>query len=743
MDPNPNPPIKIEDRKYLRPDGTVIKYHLIQDGVLEGGTKQRGLWKLVDSSNAKEYIYAGPPSGFAQMALAMCCSHLGKKAKVFLSGTKKSEITKKAEVEYGLETVCIPGDLAKTQEEARKYVKSHPGTYLLNFGADSPEFKSLLKQALEEALGKTKPPKRVWVTVGSGCLIKVLGEIWPKTQFMPVRVGKNIWEDQFTPDLWSRMGGRENIDRLRVVDDPKLPKVKGHLYQRFSDPAPLQPPYPSVANYDAKAWQRFVEYGQDGDYIWNVAQDPSTLGGYPKKPPRASFADVPMIYNGSDVLSILTEGKDKTKGKIGDSKIETALEALIPTLPAEKSAWVLRQLILKKFVKDQKLEVDYKDLQVFENTFKVTNVRIGALIQSLSQWGYISYPWKRYFINGLQDRFKALKKYEARVSREIYKLQNIDLKSQLLRETSSYKGRPVTFVSKKDDYENFDVITDATVLEEVRVKCTRSDQNQSAYDFWYTHASQVVTRLLDRKNGLTPFSLREELYEMHKECTQFKPTLALSIYKFFNAKKVLDFSTGRGDRLTGAMAAEVDSYVGYDPDTSLREGHEVLLKKFDPLSKTVVNIEYIPFEDSNLENFEDFDLVFTSPPFFDFEVYGSGESKEGQSIVRYPTLDEWLAKFLFVSLEKAWSHLTVGGHIAIHITDVYKTRVVEAMLLSALSYLEGAKYVGVLASIGDQGRHRPIWVLEKVEVEDAKVKKQALVDLKKYHPGVTKFLEDF
>ena len=40
-----------------------------------------------------------------------------------------------------------------------------------------------------------------------------------------------------------------------------------------------------------------------------------------------------------------------------------------------------------------------------------------------------------------------------------------------------------------------------------------------------------------------------------------------------------------------------------------------------------------------------------------------------------PKLETWLVKFLFTSLHKAWQVLDAGGHMAIHITDLFKKKV--------------------------------------------------------------------
>lgn len=133
---------------------------------------------------------------------------------------------------------------------------------LLPFGLDSQLFTETLEEQIRSAIPSDLSPKRVWITVGSGTLLRVLAKIWKNTIFMPVIVGKKMWEDQYEPEVWERLGGSERINQLAAP-------------QRFVErvPSNLMPPYPSISTYDAKLWQRVLEYGQEGDYIWNVGRD--------------------------------------------------------------------------------------------------------------------------------------------------------------------------------------------------------------------------------------------------------------------------------------------------------------------------------------------------------------------------------------------------------------------------------------------------------------------------------------
>lgn len=251
-----NPPVLIEE--YPMPQGFWV--NVIRDDVLPGGTKQRALYKLIEGHSEKEFIYAGPATGYAQIAVAYCCQQLGRRAVLFLQspGGKETPLSRKAKSYDGRVTIRAV-KLADIQEIAKEYARKHPEAFLLPLGLDSAEFSRLLLEQLTEAIPKDVVPRRLWIAVGSGTLLRVLAKRWPTTTFMPVRVGLNMWEDQYDPEVWDRIGGRTRIDTLTAP-------------QRFFEPVQwkLLPPYPSIASYDAKIWQMLLKYGEEGDYVWNV-----------------------------------------------------------------------------------------------------------------------------------------------------------------------------------------------------------------------------------------------------------------------------------------------------------------------------------------------------------------------------------------------------------------------------------------------------------------------------------------
>ena len=108
----------------------------------------------------------------------------------------------------------------------------------------------------------------------------------------------------------------------------------------------------------------------------------------------------------------------------------------------------------------------------------------------------------------------------------------------------------------------------------------RRDQT-SPLDYWGSDAGfrQVIASALAQARGdLCTWAMREAVYSRVKECTNFKPSLAKHVIEFFGAKRVLDFSAGWGERMLGAMAAQVEEYLAFDPNLTLQAGHSLSLR---------------------------------------------------------------------------------------------------------------------------------------------------------------------
>ena len=363
-----------------------------------------------------------------------------------------------------------------------------------------------------------------------------------------------------------------------------------------------------------------------------------------------------------------------------------------------------------------------------------SNLNQDIIIEQLSMLfsqNILSFPWKKLFMGDPDIRFINLVNYTPNYTQGQYRFKNLNFHSQLI--PLNFQGNYITFVTSQDDYDNMDVITDF-FQEQQRLKARRQDQAKSPLETWYNKEFQLqfLPKVLNEKGKLDTENLREAFYNEIKEATLFKPSLVVSVIKTFEAKKMLDFSAGWGDRLIGGIAADLKEYQAYDPNTNLKKGHQEMIKRYVPIDKrSNFKIDYIPFEQANLpDNY--FDLVFTSPPFFDFEIY---TDLPGQSTLTYVNVNDWIVNFLFKSMQKSYNALKDQGYMVIHITDVYKTRVVEPMVLLVKSQINNLNYLGVIASKSETNIDRPMWVFQK-DQSHKNDEQSANSALQTYYPGV-------
>lgn len=188
--------------------------------------------------------------------------------------------------------------------------------------------------------------------------------------------------------------------------------------------------------------------------------------------------------------------------------------------------------------------------------------------------------------------------------------------------------------------------------------------------------------------------LKSALHLRKYVASQFRPSAAKCVYDLFKSKRVLDFSSGWGDRLNGFMSCEgTESYVGIDPNKRLIEGYNNQIKEYNTSNKSIKMISSCA-EDVDIE--DTFDTVFTSPPYYNIERY-TGE--DDQSWKRYKKLDRWLNEFLFPVLSKSWDRLESGGNMIINISDVYSNHTINKIcdpMNDFLSTLKGSSYNGCM-----------------------------------------------
>ena len=144
--------------------------------------------------------------------------------------------------------------------------------------------------------------------------------------------------------------------------------------------------------------------------------------------------------------------------------------------------------------------------------------------------------------------------------------------------------------------------------------------------------------------------------------TKYRTVTSKAIVQFFGAKRVLDPCCGWGGRMLGTLAAAKDTaYVACEPDPNTFKGLKGILEDTAiPLAvRSRARVLEKPAELglSELLSLEKFDLVLTSPPYFNLELYTAGD----QSTTVHNTWEDWTEKWLKPVILGCLACLKEGG----------------------------------------------------------------------------------
>lgn len=332
---------------------------------------------------------------------------------------------------------------------------------------------------------------------------------------------------------------------------------------------------------------------------------------------------------------------------------------------------------------------------------------VNSFVKAVNQ-GTVGFPYKRLYFSDdkIYKMFDNLKKYRYndRLVNKQYKLRNIDLPESKLQ----FLGKQTVLLTKEEDYLDFNTLSD-TFQEHCRMFC-KVYKLGSPINYYFDNTFKLATDCLRNYSEITPYNMRETLYKFAKECTSHRPSLLVSLVQMFKSKSVLDVSAGWGDRLIGSLAASVD-YVGVDPNNCLHAGYQMMINYFSN-NKNKYTVLEGRFEDENLLIPTDrkYDLVYTSPPYFDLEVYSDTAP---QSVSDYKDENAWFNHFLKPALSRAWSLLENEGLFTININQKQGERYVNNMIDFINSFKDSVN-LGVISYSNTQLTNpQPIWIWKK------------------------------
>ena len=177
--------------------------------------------------------------------------------------------------------------------------------------------------------------------------------------------------------------------------------------------------------------------------------------------------------------------------------------------------------------------------------------------------------------------------------------------------------------------------------------------------------------------------------------------------------------SGWGDRLLGASATDcVRKYIGFDPNKCLRPGyaellHESVGARVTSLSEDCVKfsndfqVYSLPFEVGAPKHVPDdsCDLVFTSPPFFDYEMYNPNN----------PQYRDWLKEFYEPLFVQAARCVKPHCFVCIHIGDTSAGEIVPFLKnrvrqICSLELVYTIGFMGVMSN-----KMREVWIFRNTQ----------------------------
>lgn len=187
---------------------------------------------------------------------------------------------------------------------------------------------------------------------------------------------------------------------------------------------------------------------------------------------------------------------------------------------------------------------------------------------------------------------------------------------------------------------------------------------------------QLINRLLSTESKMINSSLWGCYGCKYGKVYNFPPNIAKCLFNYYKAKNILDPCAGYGGRLLGFWVSNAESYIGIDPNKIVP--YTSLIETLHEVSDNDKNVQIFNecAEEFNYSKINPVDFIFTSPPYFNLEIYSHDET---QSCIRYPTYEEWLDKFLFKMISSANTALIKDGYFCINIKEYKNKGLINSM----------------------------------------------------------------
>uniref|UniRef100_A0A6C0I1S0 Tryptophan synthase beta chain-like PALP domain-containing protein n=1 Tax=viral metagenome TaxID=1070528 RepID=A0A6C0I1S0_9ZZZZ len=297
----------------------------LQGGVLPPSDPQMNGGAMTPFVN--EFVYASPCYGGFQIALSIFCKNNNKKATIFCAQRKIRHPNTEICIKNGANVIEVPyGYLSVVEKHAREYLRlREPGfphtpslqtkgiilgaggvlgaQYLaplvplkIAFGANSPESINIIASRARRVIETFhttygKPPDEIWCAVGSGTLISGITQavnemqgaqcLTPNCQALSTTLEKGHVEAVPCSKGSEGTACPLKIYGVQVGKEFKgsnSPNVTIIVYPKpFEYASKLKVDFPSMQNYDLKAFELCLEYNKNKSITSNIDENKKVL----------------------------------------------------------------------------------------------------------------------------------------------------------------------------------------------------------------------------------------------------------------------------------------------------------------------------------------------------------------------------------------------------------------------------------------------------------------------------------
>jgi hypothetical protein len=241
-DPNPVPVVKVHD------DVRVLRDDLLV------GSKTRGGDCLISSlpEHIDTIVYVQPRFGLAGVSLLDVAKRHNKKVRLFMPSSKRISPHQAACIERGAEVSFHRiAAMPNLNLIAKNWADKHPNCFFVPLGLKH----ELVTAGFVKVASQIPEPDDVWTVLSTGVLHRSLQIAWPNATFHGVAVARNMKAGEVGHD--------------RIISHP-LAFTQGLKEEDM-------PPFPCIAEYDAKGWAPAVQFKKDNPdrdvLFWNVGNE--------------------------------------------------------------------------------------------------------------------------------------------------------------------------------------------------------------------------------------------------------------------------------------------------------------------------------------------------------------------------------------------------------------------------------------------------------------------------------------